>query len=183
MCNTWWENFASMCVFAWRSAWFLAADLGRLRRHSIAMGVAHNEIQWGKLVWTHCWIDHMHFFARKWRTLSKFFCFAMEGSHRRLKRTLRNSGGPSLLRGRLRVQAVSDNHTMDDSVASHGSDATKRAQCGQGPNRCTKVREPYQKTASNRGAAPPDPRVAFPMSQETDVRTNTTLNHCCLWPG
>ena len=35
------------------------------------------------------------------RILSKFACFAMEGSHRRLKRMLRNSGGLSLLRGRL----------------------------------------------------------------------------------
>ena len=22
VCKTWWENFASMCVYAWRSAWF-----------------------------------------------------------------------------------------------------------------------------------------------------------------
>ena len=39
------EYFASMCVFAWRSAWFSGADLGRLRRHSIAMGAAHNELK------------------------------------------------------------------------------------------------------------------------------------------
>ena len=31
VCKTWWENFASMCVYAWRSAWFFGADLGRLR--------------------------------------------------------------------------------------------------------------------------------------------------------
>ena len=35
VCTTWWENFASMCVYAWRSAWFSGADLGRLRNHSI----------------------------------------------------------------------------------------------------------------------------------------------------
>ena len=42
----WWENLASMCVFAWRSAWFLinGAALGRLRNDSIAMGAAHNEV-------------------------------------------------------------------------------------------------------------------------------------------
>ena len=91
--KTWWENFARMCVFAWRSAWFSGADLGRLRRHSTAMGTAHNEHQWGKLVWTHLCIDHM---KKKRRILSKFSRFAMEGSHRRLKR---NSGGQSLLRG------------------------------------------------------------------------------------
>ena len=107
VCKTWWENFAGMCVYAWRSAWFSGADLGpwRLRNHSIAMGAAHNELQWSKLLWTHLWIDHMYYFAKKWRILSKFSCFAMEGSHRRLKRMLRNSGGLSLLRGRLGVHA------------------------------------------------------------------------------
>ena len=49
VCKTWWENFASMCVAAWRSAWFSGADLGRLRNHSIAMGTTHNELQWDKL--------------------------------------------------------------------------------------------------------------------------------------
>ena len=44
-------------------------------------------------MWLHFWIDHMYFFARKWRILSKLSCFAMEGSYRRLKRMLRNSGG------------------------------------------------------------------------------------------
>ena len=122
-----------MCVYAWRSAWFSGADLGRLRNHSIAMGAAHNEIQWGKFLWTHLWIDHMYYFANKWRILSKFSCFAMEGSHRRLKRMSRNSGGLSLLRGRLGVQVVVDSHTIDDSLWLHGWDATKRAQHGQGP--------------------------------------------------
>ena len=44
VCKTWWENFASMCVHAWRSAWLSGADVGRLRNHSIAMGAAHNEL-------------------------------------------------------------------------------------------------------------------------------------------
>ena len=70
------------------------------------------------------------FFAKKWRILSKFSCFAMEGSHQRLKRMLRNIGVLSLLRGRLGVQVVVDNHTIDDSLAAHGWDATKRAQNG-----------------------------------------------------
>ena len=46
---------------------------------------------------------------------------------------LRNSGGPSLLRGRLGVQVVADDHTIDDSLAAHEWDATKREQHGQGP--------------------------------------------------
>ena len=98
VCKTWWQNFASMCMFAWRSAWFSGANVGRLRRHSVAIGTSHNELQWGKLPWTYLW-----------RILSKVSCFAMEGSHRRLKCTLRNSGGLSLLRGRLGVQVIVDN--------------------------------------------------------------------------
>ena len=54
-----------MCVLAWCSACFSGADLGWLRRHSIAMGSAHNELQWGKLMWTHLWIDHMYFFFKE----------------------------------------------------------------------------------------------------------------------
>ena len=109
-----------MCVYAWHSAWFSGADLGQLRNHGIATGTAHNELQWGKLLWTHLWIDHMYYFAKKWGILSKFSYFATEGSHRRLKCMLRNSGGLSLLRGRLGVQVVVDNHTIDDSLWSHG---------------------------------------------------------------
>ena len=84
-------------------------------------------LQWPKLLWSHVWIDHMYFFARKWRILSKFSCFAMEGSHHKLKRTLRNSGGLSLLRGRLGVLVVVE------SLRREGWDATKRSMCGQGP--------------------------------------------------
>ena len=72
VCKESWENFASMRVFVWRPAWFSGADLGWLRRHSIAMGTTHNELPWGKLLWTHLWIDHMYFLAKKWRILSTF---------------------------------------------------------------------------------------------------------------
>ena len=97
----------------------------------------------------HLWIHHIYYFAKKWRILSKFSGFAMEGSHRRLKRILRNIGGLSLLQGRLGVQVVVDNHTIDDSLWLHGWDATKRAQHGQGP-----ISKLHKKTASNRHAAP-----------------------------
>ena len=133
VCKTWLQNFSSMCVFTWRSAWFSGAHLGRLRSHRIAMGAAHHELHWGKLLSTHLWIDHMELFAKKWRILSKFSYFATEGSQRAVKRMLRNRGGLSLLRGRLGVQVVVDNHTIDDSLWSHGWHATKRAQNRQGP--------------------------------------------------
>ena len=124
-----------MCVFAWRSAWFSGADLGRLRNHSMAMGAAHNELQWGKLLWTHLWIDHMYYFAKKWRILSTFHCFTMEGSHRRLKRMLRNSGGLSLLRGRLGVQVVVDNHTIDLGGSIRTYQNCRSSQTGTTPKR------------------------------------------------
>ena len=57
----------------------------------------------------------------------------MKGSHRRLKRMLRNSGGLSLLRGCLGVQVVVDNHTIDDNLRAEGWDVTKRSMRGQGP--------------------------------------------------
>ena len=73
------------------------------------------------------------FFARKWRILSKFSCFAMEGSHRGPKGMVRNSGGLSLLRGRSGVEVMVVNHTIDDSLRREGWDVTKRPMCGQGP--------------------------------------------------
>ena len=97
------------------------------------MGKAHLVLQWPKLVWSHLWIDHVYFFARKWRILSKFSCFAMEGSHRRPKCMLCNSGGLSLPRGRLLVQVVVDNHTIDDGLRREGWDVTNRSIRGQGP--------------------------------------------------
>ena len=65
VCKTWWGNFASMFEFVWRSAWFSEAYLGRLRRHSIAIGAAHNGLQWDKLLWTHLWIEHMYFLLQR----------------------------------------------------------------------------------------------------------------------
>ena len=61
------------------------------------MGATHNELQWGKLLWTLLGIDHMYFFAKKWRIWSKFSSFAMEGSHWWLKRMLRNNRGLPLV--------------------------------------------------------------------------------------
>ena len=101
VCMQWWDNFGKMCIYAWRTSWLSGADLGRLRECSIAMGKARLLLEWPKLLWSHLWIDHMYFFARQWRNLSKFSCFAMEGSQRSLKRLLRYNGGLSLRRGQV----------------------------------------------------------------------------------
>ena len=55
----------------------------------------------------------MYSFARQWRILSTFTCFAMEGSQR-------NGGGLSLLQGRLGMQVVMDDHTIDDILRREG---------------------------------------------------------------
>ena len=163
VCKTWWESFASMCVFAWRSARFTGANLGRLWGHSLAMGTAHNELQWGKRVWTHLRINHMYFFSKKWRILSNFSCFAMDGSHRRLKRIFRNMRGLTFHRGRLGVQVVMGNHTIDDNLAAHGWDATKRAQHGPGP---VNVQRYVGRTRRHLLTDPADPREAVPTPRK-----------------
>ena len=89
----------------------------------------------------------MYFFARKWRILSKFSCFAMEASHRRLKRRLRNSGGLSLLCDRLGMHVLVDNHTIDDSLRREGWDVTKRSMRGQGPVRVQQLARRARKRA------------------------------------
>ena len=84
----------------------------------MAMGEAHLQLRWGKLLWLHLWIHQMYFFARQWRIVSKFACFTMEGSRRRLKRMLRKNGGLSLLQGKLGLQVVVDNYTIDEVCAA-----------------------------------------------------------------
>ena len=81
-------------------------DRGRPRRHSIAMALPTMSSSGANLCGHIFGSTTCILFAKKWRILSKFSCFAMEGSHRRLKRVLSNSGGLSLLRGRLGVQVV-----------------------------------------------------------------------------
>ena len=48
-----------------------------------------------------------------------------------MKRMLRNSGGLSLLCGRLGVRVVVDNHTIDGSLRREGWDVTQRPMHGQ----------------------------------------------------
>ena len=133
VCRQWGDNFAKMCIYAWRTSWLSGADLRRLANCGIAMGKAHFHLEWPKLLWSHLWIDHMYFFASQWRNVSQFLCFTMEGNHRRLKRMLRNKGGLCLLPGRLRVQVVVEDNTIVDSLRAEGWDVTRRSMCGQGP--------------------------------------------------
>ena len=57
----------------------------------------------------------------------------MQGSHRRLKRMLRNTGGLSLLRGKLGLQVVVHIHIIDGSLRRKGWGPTKRSMRSQGP--------------------------------------------------
>ena len=67
VCCKWWTNFSAMCVFAWHKRWFTWGDLKLLREYGVAMGQAHLSLHWGKLLWSHLWIDHTYFFAHRWR--------------------------------------------------------------------------------------------------------------------
>ena len=115
-CKEWWDNFGKICVYACLTGWLFGRDVEWLRDCSIPMGKAHLVLLCNRVPQSHFWIANMHFFARKWRILSKFSCFAMEGSRRRLKCMLRNNGGLSLLCCHLGVQVVVDKHTIDDSL-------------------------------------------------------------------
>ena len=63
----------------------------------------------------------------RWGTLARFNCIALEGSHVRLKRLLRNSGGVSLLHNKSVLQCVVDKHTLDDHLRKEGREVTSRA--------------------------------------------------------
>ena len=129
----WCTNFSAMCVFAWLARWFARVDIKQLREYGISMGEAHLRLQVGKLLWSHLLIDHMYFFSRHRRILSKFAYFAMQGSHCRMKRMLQNSAGLRLLRDTLCLQVVVDNHTIDDNLRLLGWEPTKRSMRDQGP--------------------------------------------------
>ena len=73
------------------------------------------------------WVDHMYAYVARWGTIARFSCFALEGSHVRLKRLLRNSGGVSLLNDRSGLQCVVDNHTLDDHLRKEGWEVESRA--------------------------------------------------------
>ena len=143
----WWDNFAEMCVYAWRTERLSRGYLGTLRECSMKMGKTHLLLRSPYLLWAHLYSNHMYFFARKWRILSKFSCFAMEGRHRRVKRMLRNSGGLSLMCGRLGVRVVVNNHTTNYSLRREESDVTKRSMLGQGPAIVQQLARCARKTA------------------------------------
>ena len=126
VCREWWVAFAGSADYVWRSTPFSGADLRSLRTFATDMGHAHVKLGFGVHLWPHLWVDHVWAYAARWRMLARFSCFAMEGSHRRLKRMLRNSGGVSILRDRLGLQNVVDNSTIDDSLLREGWDVGAR---------------------------------------------------------
>ena len=73
------------------------------------------------------WMDHMFAYLHRWGTLAKFNCFALERSHVRLKRLLRNREGVSLLNNELGLQCAMDNHTLDDHLRKEGWEVESRA--------------------------------------------------------
>ena len=100
-CTEWWEAFAAMAQVAWKDDFLSGAEQRALLQRQLTMGARHLDLGWGKTLWMHMSIDHMYAYVARWKTIAKFSCFALEGSHVRLKRLLRNSGGVSLRNNRL----------------------------------------------------------------------------------
>ena len=65
VCREWWGNFAQRSLYAWQTDWLSRGEVGRLGECSVRMGKGHLVLQWPKLLWSHLWIHHMYFFARK----------------------------------------------------------------------------------------------------------------------
>ena len=127
VCLEWWSAFAASCSRVWQTAFLDGYQVDSLHATCVKLGGLHRKPGFPIVLWLHIWCDHLYVYARTWRTLSRFACFGVEGSHRRLKRMLRNSGGVSALKGRGGLQVVVDNHTIDDSLLQYGWDVGSRA--------------------------------------------------------
>ena len=116
VCTEWWEAFAAMAHVAWKDDFLSGAEQRALLQRQLTMGARQLDLGWWKTLWTHMSIDHMYAYVARWGTIAKFSCFALEGSHVRLRRLLTNSGGVSLLKGRSGLQCVVDNYKLDDNL-------------------------------------------------------------------
>ena len=79
----------------WKDDFLRGAEQRALLQRQVTMGARHLNLGGGKTFWTHMWIDHRYTYVAPWGTIAKFSCFALQGSHVRLKRLLRNSWGGS----------------------------------------------------------------------------------------
>ena len=100
VCREWWEAFAAMAHVAWKDEFLSGPEQRALLQRQRTIGARHLDLGWGKTFRTHMWIDHMYAYVARWGTIARFSCFALEGSHVRLKRLLGNRGGVSLLNDR-----------------------------------------------------------------------------------
>ena len=116
-----------MAEVAWKEDLLSDAEQRALLQRQLTMGARHLEVRWGKTLWAHMWIDHMYAYVARWGTIAKFSCFALEGSHVRLKRLLRNSGGISLLNDRSGFHCVVDNHKPHDNLRNEVWEVESRA--------------------------------------------------------
>jgi hypothetical protein len=123
----WFKCFSDTAGFAWQSAFLSPMELGRMGAALKSMGDVHVKLGWGKVMWSHFWIDHMFAYASTWRILSIFSCFKLEGSHRRLKGLLKLSSGTGGVWGVTGMVTVVNRHTMDDSLAGEGYNVQERA--------------------------------------------------------
>jgi hypothetical protein len=127
--ETWFTGFAKTCKYARQTAPFTPGDLEDMLGALRGMGGVHTDLGFKVVYWAHMWIDHMYAYAYKWKILSVFSCFRMEGSHKELKGHLKNSGGVTGApimggNGINGLQGVLNGNTLDISLAARGYNVT-----------------------------------------------------------
>ena len=53
-------SLGSLLVSVLAACWHILGDVSRLHNSSLTMGKTQNYLNWGKDLWTHLWMDHMH---------------------------------------------------------------------------------------------------------------------------
>ena len=75
----------------------------------------------------------MFFFCKEGENLVKVLLLCHGWKSSEAEASVAQQRGPKPPPGETRGASGCDNHTIDDSLAAHGCDATKRAPNGQGP--------------------------------------------------
>ena len=93
VCRELWETSAAKSNVVCKDDFLSGPQQRALLQQPLTMGARHLALAWGKTLWTHMWIHHMHVHVAQWGTMASFSCFALEGSHVRLKRLTNRLGG------------------------------------------------------------------------------------------
>ena len=127
VCRDQLQAFTSMANVAWNRDFVSGHEQRAPLQQHFTVGARRLALWWTKTLWTHMWMDHMFAYLCRWGNLARFNCFALEGSHVRLKRLPRNIEAVSLLYNKSGLQRVVDNHTLDEHLRKEGWKVTSGA--------------------------------------------------------